>query len=203
MEISKVGFPVAINEDQIATAATSVRRRLQLGLEANLERCILRYCEVARHYWEEMQRESCQTESYSAIEQAKIKIADALLREIGIQDDTNLSPPDEPSIPSSPVQPPKISVPGYVYLLRAGAFYKIGKSANVEKRFSQIKLQLPFPSQLIAYCPADDMNEAERSWHRFFEKQRRNGEWFELNDEHVEHIVAAFEIWKRRIGEAK
>ena len=38
---------------------------------------------------------------------------------------------------------------GYVYLIQAGPYYKIGKAKVVGKRIKQIKLQLPYPTHFV------------------------------------------------------
>jgi hypothetical protein len=82
------------------------------------------------------------------------------------------------------------SIPsGCVYLLKAGPFYKIGKSQNFEKRLSQIKLQLPYPVEVIHVFKTRNMGEVETHWHRRFKDKRANGEWFVLTDEDVNDFV--------------
>ena len=82
------------------------------------------------------------------------------------------------------------SIPvGCVYLLKAGPFYKIGKSQNFEKRLSQIKLQLPYPVEVIHVFRTGSMSELETYWHRRFREKRTNGEWFILTDEDVGEFV--------------
>lgn len=71
---------------------------------------------------------------------------------------------------------------GVVYLLKAGPFYKIGKATDFAKRLSQIKLQLPYPVEVIHRIASDDISATERYWHRKFAHQRAHGEWFTLND---------------------
>ena len=74
---------------------------------------------------------------------------------------------------------------GYVYLLKAGNYYKIGRSKNFERRVKEIKLQLPFPVKEIHVARVNDMVESEKKWHRRFKAKRANGEWFLLSDADV------------------
>ncbi len=71
-----------------------------------------------------------------------------------------------------------------VYLLKAGPYYKIGKSINVEQRFNQIRLQLPYPVEVHRIL-TDDPIGIELYWHKRFSAKRTNGEWFLLTDEDV------------------
>lgn len=74
---------------------------------------------------------------------------------------------------------------GVVYLLKAGPFYKIGKASNFERRLSQIKLQLPYPVEVIHTVSTPNITGTETYWHRHFKSKRTNGEWFLLTDEDV------------------
>lgn len=79
---------------------------------------------------------------------------------------------------------------GVVYLLKAGPFYKIGKAVDFTKRLNQIKLQLPYPVEVIHRIASDDITAIERYWHRKFAHQRANGEWFTLSDSEVAEFRA-------------
>ncbi len=74
---------------------------------------------------------------------------------------------------------------GFVYLLKSGEYYKIGKANDLKKRISQIKLQLPFDVELVHAIEAFHPFKVEQHWHKRFEGKRRNGEWFILTDEEV------------------
>lgn len=74
---------------------------------------------------------------------------------------------------------------GFVYLLKSGDYYKIGKANDLNKRLSQIKLQLPFEVKLVHAIEAFHPYKVEQHWHKRFEEKRRNGEWFVLTEEDV------------------
>ena len=65
---------------------------------------------------------------------------------------------------------------GSVYLLKAGPYYKIGKSINFDQRLNQIKLQLPYPIEVLHRILTDDVTGIESYWHRRFAMKRTNGE---------------------------
>ena len=74
---------------------------------------------------------------------------------------------------------------GVVYLLKAGPFYKIGKSIDGQRRCDQITLQLPYSVELLHMISTDDIHGIETYWHRRFIDKRANGEWFLLSDNDV------------------
>jgi hypothetical protein len=74
---------------------------------------------------------------------------------------------------------------GYVYLalMKIGRErrYKIGKANIVERRAKQVGVQLPEDLELVHAINTDDAFGIEAYWHRRFDTQRRNGEWFDLS----------------------
>ncbi len=74
---------------------------------------------------------------------------------------------------------------GYVYLLKSGGHYKIGKSDDIEKRVKSIVVSLPERAELIHTIKTDDPSGIENYWHRRFAEKRANGEWFALSTSDV------------------
>jgi len=79
---------------------------------------------------------------------------------------------------------------GYVYmaLLKLGQQkrYKIGKAVLVDRRQSQISIQLPEDLELIHSITTDDAYGIEAYWHKRFASKNTKGEWFSLSREDVQ-----------------
>lgn len=82
---------------------------------------------------------------------------------------------------------------GYVYLLRSGRFYKIGRTNSIGRRERELALQLPEKASRLHIIKTDDPAGVEAYWHRRFAARRKNGEFFALQAEHVR----AFKRWRR------
>lgn len=95
--------------------------------------------------------------------------------------------------PKEPPAPRK-KYPGYVYLLKAGSYYKIGRASDISRRLAQFGVQLPFPFECLHTVACSDMIKAEQYLHAKFASKRGNGEWFNLDDNDVRWICSVTQL---------
>jgi hypothetical protein len=81
--------------------------------------------------------------------------------------------------------PSKSSPDGHVYLMKAGRYYKLGRSVHAGARERQLAIQLPEELTTIHVISTDDPVGIEAYWHQRFATKRKNGEWFDLSREDI------------------
>lgn len=79
---------------------------------------------------------------------------------------------------------------GWVYLLRKGNYYKIGRSIHPERRLRQLQTGAQEQLCLVHKIKCSTVNPlyVERIIHRWFWEDRVRGEWFSLSPSAVEFL---------------
>jgi len=89
------------------------------------------------------------------------------------------------SDPTEPVVSDDSSEMGFVYLLKSGRYYKIGRTNAVDRRHRELAIQLPEKAKVVHKIKTDDPSGIESYWHKRFADRHKNGEWFELTQADV------------------
>ena len=76
-------------------------------------------------------------------------------------------------------------VKDFVYLLRSGKYYKLGRTNAAGRRLRELAIQLPQKPNTVHVIETDDPEGIEQYWHARFAERRQGGEWFALTPDDV------------------
>lgn len=70
---------------------------------------------------------------------------------------------------------------GYVYLMKSGQYYKLGRTNSVGRREYELTLQLPEQAVRVHAIRTDDPDGIEKYWHSRFADRRKGGRMVRAN----------------------
>lgn len=80
-------------------------------------------------------------------------------------------------------------VPGYVYILKAGQYYKIGVTTGaVEDRIKQLQTGSSSKISLVHTIPAWRPYRVESDLHNYYAHKHTRGEWYKLSQYDVRKL---------------
>lgn len=85
---------------------------------------------------------------------------------------------------------------GHVYLIRCGAFYKIGIAKDTRKRISGLKTSSPFEMEMVKSWRCNRPDEIESILHKRYAEHRFRGEWFKLPEEILKSLLVVEDLRK-------
>ena len=70
---------------------------------------------------------------------------------------------------------------GWIYIIKSGSYYKIGKTKNIIGRLKTHQVSSPFDLEIIHKKELFNHPAIEESLHNIFSKKRTRSEWFNLD----------------------
>lgn len=83
---------------------------------------------------------------------------------------------------------------GFVYFVKAidSGFVKVGMTSNIKSRMKSLQSASPHKLKLIGYISSKDYADIELTAHDYFRKKLIIGEWYEINQDHIDGFCNKF-----------
>jgi len=85
---------------------------------------------------------------------------------------------------------------GYVYIVKAGGFCKIGSSCDIKKRIEHIATSSPIPVELLKSVKVVNCSTNEAILQKIFKHKKEKGEWFILSGGDIEIATNYLSIYE-------
>ncbi len=122
------------------------------------------------------------TNHFGSISRLRQKVAEYCRTQHGFDDVVDLCGPIASDYGETPAdEKPANEGIGFVYLMKYGRNYKIGKTNARGRREYELAIQLPEKVRTVHVIKTDDPDGIEAYWHKRFASKRGNGEWFRLD----------------------
>lgn len=93
----------------------------------------------------------------------------------------------------------------WLYIIRAGDYFKVGVSKDPERRLKDIQPHCPLFCELWfaeSYQTGKEARRVESACHRFLKKERQHGEWFILSHETIRGLLSKLGVYGELLSEA-
>lgn len=77
---------------------------------------------------------------------------------------------------------------GFIYILKSGCYYKIGKTKNLKTRITKYITENPAEIEIIHTYKVDDYTNEETRIHNKFQHKRHRGEWYSLSEDDIAYL---------------
>jgi predicted GIY-YIG superfamily endonuclease len=84
-----------------------------------------------------------------------------------------------------------------LYIMQCNNYIKIGVSKNPERRIKSLQTGNPYKIKLILAIEDSAAYDLEYQFHKYYEKEKSVGEWFEIND-NIRNFVKNLKIKEYR-----
>lgn len=117
--------------------------------------------------------------AYKVVEYCKAKPGYDDVKEIAKEICGEVAEKEEPDLDDEDIEF------GFVYLMKSGKYFKVGRSNSSGRRNYELNVQMPEEVILIHEIKTDDPIGIEAYWHKRFGEKRKKGEWFDLDAKDV------------------
>lgn len=87
-------------------------------------------------------------------------------------------------------------IEGYLYIIKSGEYYKIGKALKPKQRIKTYITENPNKITVILCEKVKDYTKTEKELHSKFKDKNHNREWFNLDDKDI-NLIKDYIEWRK------